>query len=352
LWFTLGRALGMADRYAEAEDAFRRAVQLQPDLPDARVNLALSLEYQRRLAEALEVLQQARARQPGDAVIAELLLRVLLGVLEEEAGGPPEPAPPLPPLAAEPLVSVIIPTRGRAQLLRDAVASALGQDYDRVEILVVNDGGEDVAPVLATTLAGRAHRAGLYALPAPRGAAAARNRALREAQGEVIAFLDDDDLYLPRHVETLVAALGGTGHAFAYTRADAVVERLEGEDRVELRRGVPRRHRVNHAMLQVRNLVPTATWGVRRECFERLGAFDETLACAEDWDMLLRISRRFPLRPVEAQTAEIRVRPGSRDSVTERVPLGPTSELLYRRYPSGGHPLIDLGREVYLGSLA
>lgn len=342
----------MADRYPEAEDAFRRAVQLQPDLPDARVNLALSLEYQGRLAEALEVLRQARARQPGDGVIAEFLLRVLLGVLQEEPGGPPEPATALPPLVAEPLVSVVIPTRGRARLLRDAVASVLGQGYEHVEILVVNDGGEDVAPVLASMLSGRTQRAALYALPAPRGAAAARNRALREAQGEVIAFLDDDDLYLPRHVETLVAALAGTTHAFAYTRADAVAERLEGEGRVELRRGVPRRHRVNHTMLQVRNLVPTATWGVRRECFERLGAFDETLACAEDWDMLLRISQRFLLQPVEAGTAEIRVRPGSRDSVTERVPLRPTSELLYRRYPSGGHPLVDLGREAYLGSLS
>jgi glycosyltransferase involved in cell wall biosynthesis len=277
---------------------------------------------------------------------------VLLGILQEAAGGPPEPATPLPPLAAEPLASVIIPTRGRARLLRDAVASALGQDYERFEILVVNDGGDDVAPVLASLPGGRARRVELCALPAPRGAAAARNRALREAQGEVIVFLDDDDLYLPRHVSTLAAALGGTGEAFAYTRAGAVEERLEGGNRVELRRGVPRPYRVNHAMLQVRNLLPTATWGVRRECFERLGGFDEALACAEDWDMLLRISRQFALRPVDAQTAEIRVRPGTRDSVTERVPLRPTTELLYRRYPSGGHPLVELGREVYLGSLA
>ena len=119
-----------------------------------------------------------------------------------------------------------------------------------------------------------------------------------------------------------------------------------------MRRGVPRPYRVNHAMLQVRNLLPTATWGVRRECFERLGGFDESLACAEDWDMLLRISRQFALRHVDAQTAEIRVRPGTRDSVTERVPLRPTTELLYRRYPSGGHPLVALGREAYLDSLA
>lgn len=345
-WFALGRAHGMLDQDRQAETAFRRAVQLRPDLRDAHLNVALSLVYQGRLREAMPALLEARRLSPGDREVNDALLWVLLSLLQEE---PEHGTPPaLAPLGAEPLVSVIIPTRNRPAMLRDALESVARQRYRHWEVLVVNDGGEDVAQVLASLPAALGGRITLLNEPRSRGAAAARNRALGAARGEVLAFLDDDDLYLPEHLAALVAQLRASGAPFAYTRSVAVQERIVAGRRVEMRRGTPREYRVTHAMLQVRNLIPTANWGVRRECFERFGSFDESLACAEDWDLLLRLSSRFPLQLVAQVTAEIRVRPDTADSVTRRVPLRPLCELFYRRYPSGGRELVELGRAAYL----
>jgi cellulose synthase/poly-beta-1,6-N-acetylglucosamine synthase-like glycosyltransferase len=297
---------------------------------------------QGRFRDAVPVLAAVRA--PGDREVRNLLMVSVLSALQDEPAQAPGFAAA--PLVADPLVSVVIPTRDRAVMLDDALASVGRQTYARWEAVVVNDGGARVA--LPAALAARI---ALIEFPEARGVARARNEALRAAQGEVIAFLDDDDIFLPEHLATLVGALREGGAGFACTRSVGVEERLEHGARVELRRGMPYEYRYSRALLLVRNLIPTANWGVRRECFQRLGSFDETLACAEDWDLLLRLSAATALRSIPAVTAEMRVRPGSHDSVTRRVPLRPTCELLYRRYPSGGNELIELGRRVYLESL-
>jgi hypothetical protein len=347
-WFALGRAHGMLNEDAAAETAFRRAAELRPDLRDAHLNVALALLYQGRPRAALPASLEARRLSPGDREVSDTLLWALLGALQDEPQG--DARPPLAPLGPEPLVSVVIPTRDRPAMLRDALESVARQRYERWEALVVNDGGEEVSAALGSLPDALARRTVLLEQRASRGAAAARNRALGVARGEVLAFLDDDDLYLPEHLAALVAGLRASGAPFAYTRSTAVEERIVDGRRVELRRGWPREYRVTHGMLQVRNLIPTANWGARRECFARYGQFDESLPCAEDWDLLLRLSACFALHPITQVTAEIRVRPDTPDSVTRRVPLRPVCEQFYRRYPSG-HELIALGRAVYLEGL-
>ena len=94
-----------------------------------------------------------------------------------------------------PLLSVIIPTRNRAALVGEAIDSALAQDPEKVEVIVVDDGSTDeTARLLQQTYGSRIH---LLSLPERRGAGAARNAGIRVASGEFLAFLDDDDLWLP-----------------------------------------------------------------------------------------------------------------------------------------------------------
>jgi len=343
-WFALGRAHGMAQRHAEAEAAFRRAAEIRPAMRDAKLNLAYALLHQRKFREAIPVLLSAR--EPGERSVNDALMVSVLSALQDEPTGSPESLPALPPLVADPLVSVVIPTRERPAMLRDALASVERQSYRNWEAIVVNDGGGklDLPEGLAAKITA-------IDLGAAQGVARARNVALRAARGAVIALLDDDDLFLPQHLEALVTGLRGSGAAFACTRSIGVEERVAGGVREELRRAMPYEYRYSRALLLVRNLIPTATWGARRECFERCGGFDESLACAEDWDMLLRLSAAVPFHLVAALTAEIRVRPGASDSVTRRVPLRPTCELLYRRYPSAGNELIELGRRIYMESV-
>ncbi len=352
VWFSLGRAHGMLNQDAEAETAFRKAVELLPGSRDAHLNVALSLVYQGKMRDSIASFLAARRIDPLDRTMDDTLMWALLSVLQDEPGALAPVPPQLPPLDRQPLVSVVIPTKNRPALLRDTLQSVASQGYGNWEALVVNDGGQDVAHVVRSLPADLAPRVTMLALQSSLGAAGARNRAWRAARGGIIAFLDDDDLYLPGHLDALVCAMLESGGPFAYTQSTAVEERIVDGRRVEGRRGELREYRYSRALLLVRNIIPTACWGIRTECFDLFGGFDENLPCAEDWDLLLRYSGKFPLQRIAAVTAEIRVRTDAADSVTQRTPLRPMCELFYRRHPSHGNALIELGREIYLASVA
>jgi len=92
-------------------------------------------------------------------------------------------------------LSVIIPTRNRAHLVGEAIDSALAQQPGKVEVIVVDDGStDDTMNLLQQTYGARIR---VLSLPQRRGAGAARNAGIRVASGELVAFLDDDDLWLP-----------------------------------------------------------------------------------------------------------------------------------------------------------
>jgi O-antigen biosynthesis protein len=344
-WFALGRDHGMAQRHAEAEAAFRKVVALKPEMREARINLGMALVYQGRHREAIPVLLEARV--PGDRSLNDILMYCILSALQGGTEAKGLPVSGLAPLDPDAPVSVVIPTSNRPVMLGDALASLADQTYGNWEVVVVNDGGDDLH--LPVAVAGRAT---YIRLEQRGGAARARNVALRAARGAVIAFLDDDDVFLPRHLECLVAGLRASGAAFAYTKSVPVEERVTDGVREEIRRGFAYDYRYSRELLLVRSLMPPTTWGARREAFERCGGFDEGLAWTEDWDMLLRLSALGPFHQIREATAEIRVRPGVADSTTRRIPLAPWCEEIYRRYPSGGDALIELGRSIYLESFA
>lgn len=105
---------------------------------------------------------------------------------------------------SSPQISVIIPTYKRSAYLREAIASVLAQTFTDFELLVVDDGSsDDTAEVVAAFGDKRIH----YIFQENAGRSAARNRGMAESHGEFIAFLDDDDLYLPHKLAVEVAFL-------------------------------------------------------------------------------------------------------------------------------------------------
>ena len=113
--------------------------------------------------------------------------------------------------AGAPLVSVVVATRNRPELLAATLATIERQTYPAIEIVVVNDGGSDVRAVVDDF-----PRARLIDQPENRGPAAARNRGLAEAHGAYAIFFDDDDEMFPDHIATLVRALERSGLDVAY----------------------------------------------------------------------------------------------------------------------------------------
>ncbi len=207
-----------------------------------------------------------------------------------------------------PLVSVIIPTYNRPGGLARALQSLAAQDYPHLEAVVVNDGGADVAPALAAFQGKIALRYVRHA--ANQGPAAARNTGAQAATGVYLAYLEDDDVFLPPHLALLVTlAQAFPDCAGWYSRVFTPVWRrtpkgfqLEGQPACA---GAP----FAAGGQPGPGDVPLISLLHRRADFARAGGFDTTLATCEDWDFVLRLARLGPLRHFSRPTAEHVLRP-------------------------------------------
>lgn len=198
-----------------------------------------------------------------------------------------------------PTISVILPTRNRPEYLPAAVQSVFAQQVVPSELLVIDDAPGSHAFETLRALSSHA-KIPTRLLPGPQaGPAAARNVGLREATGELAAFLDDDDLWLPQKLEWQVhwldrrPELGLLGTDCLRTpepaRHPAAVSRMPARVRS-----------ISLGALLRRNHLAMSGVVVRRECFEHCGGFDESLALAQDWDMWLRIATRWQVGIVSA----------------------------------------------------
>ncbi|TKB66558.1 MAG: glycosyltransferase [Nitrospira sp.] len=230
----------------------------------------------------------------------------------------------------KPMVSVIVPTYNRLDRLRVALGSILTQTYQDFEIIVVNDSGVEAESVVAAVNDGRIT---YISHDCNKGLAAARNTGLRAAKGKYIAYLDDDDRYLPDHLETLTSFLEHNEYKVAYTDAWRVHERIENGRHIETGRDLPYSHDFNSANLLVSNYFPVLCVMHERSCIDEVGTFDESLFAHEDWDLWIRMTTRFPFRHLKRTTGEFTWRTdGSSMTSAARETYWRTMEIIYRKY--------------------
>ena len=203
-----------------------------------------------------------------------------------------------------PSVGVIVATRDRPLLLPDALASIRAQTLTPLEVRIADNG--DVPAHDTVEASGLLE---VTVIPvAVRNPGAARNRAAAGARAEVLAFLDDDDRWLPGHLEGLARAFVDPAAGAAYRDSAVIRERVEPDGRrVELERRMIA-HDWDPGMMRENDYVPPSALAVRRSGFERLGGFDESFACSEDWDLLLRAAAGGAPRRVPGVTVEVRLR--------------------------------------------
>jgi glycosyltransferase involved in cell wall biosynthesis len=187
----------------------------------------------------------------------------------------------------QPRVSVIIPCYSQAHLLPEAVESALAQRGASVEIVVVDDGSPDDVLAVANR-----YPVVRYVRQANQGLSAARNTGVRESTGDFLVFLDADDRLLP-------GALAAGLACFAEHPESAFVY---GDFRFMSEDGAPRDRRVRPPLdvdlyggMLVRNHIEMiSTVLFRRGVLENESVFDTSLRSAEDYELLLRLARRYP----------------------------------------------------------
>ncbi len=192
---------------------------------------------------------------------------------------------------SDPLVSVIIPTHNRPQLLERAVESVLDQTYDNLELLVVDDASDERADLEATFDFGAIADYEYIYLEENRGGAGARNVGLDAATGEYIAFLDDDDEWLPEKIERQVDLFedssGDVG--LVYT---AVLQRDEKKDIEDVHfNSVPDEHLRDLILKQYIGTMSSVM--IRSGVLERVDGLNEEFPCWHDWEFYFRIGRHF-----------------------------------------------------------
>ena len=221
------------------------------------------------------------------------------------------------------LVTVIIPTKDRPELLERALRSIVGQTYVNLEILVVDDGSSP--PVaLSRGLAGD-HRIRILRLDPSGGPAEARNLGIEKARGAVIAFLDDDDEFTPERIQNAVTVLETSVEKIA-----AVESGHSGwfEDRLVYEH-LPSQQRSLRTALLREPSVALPTMMVKRSAFDVVGAFDPALDRYEDWDLWLRLTDVYDVTPLN----EIHVRRQLHHPVPAKVRLHRYSIMFRRLVP-------------------
>lgn len=203
-------------------------------------------------------------------------------------------------------VSVVIRTKDRPELLREAIQSVRATGYP-AEIVVVNDGGAD--PALSD---GAIH---VVTHAVSRGRSEAANAGARAASNAFLVFLDDDDLFYPEHLATLANA-SHSGHVAWYTDAVSAFM-MRGEEAAYETRSRLRLFAQDYDrdLLVLDNYIPLPTLLLSRETFLEEGGFDPAFDLFEDWDFLIRLSRRGDLLRVPRLTCEIRHFEGSSSAV-------------------------------------
>jgi glycosyltransferase involved in cell wall biosynthesis/SAM-dependent methyltransferase len=187
-----------------------------------------------------------------------------------------------------PVVSVVMPTRNRASLLPRALDSVLTQSFRELELIVVDDASTDATPAVLSACAARDERVRVLRLATAVGGAAARNRGVDVARGEFIAFLDDDDEWLPDAAAHLVTAFGAEGPSVGlvhgrFVEVEASAREVpagnfaapDGQARTALLRG---------------NRFGNSAVAVRRSVLHEVGGYDARLPRLQDWDLWLRVA--------------------------------------------------------------
>lgn len=185
----------------------------------------------------------------------------------------------------EPLVSIVIASYNMGQYLPQAVDSVLGQSWQNLEVIVVDDGSKDNTPQVMQTYADDPRV--LYIRTDNQGQPKAKNCGLKRTKGEFIGFCDADDLWEPDKLVLQMPLFSNPDVGVVYSEVSNIDEHNQRYEQPP----VYQRHRgkVTDPLLKC-NFVPFGTALIRRACVNQCGMFDEQFRMGIDWDLWLRYS--------------------------------------------------------------
>jgi glycosyltransferase involved in cell wall biosynthesis len=195
----------------------------------------------------------------------------------------------------KPLVSIIIPTHNRAKTLFRAIESCLIQTYSELEVLVIDDGSSDETAYVVKSFKDK--RVRYFLNKDNSGLAAVRNIGLRKAAGEFVAFLDDDDEWLPEKISKQLKVFrdleGNVGLICTNGYSEYEKNYFIKEDKPS---GIIYDHRRDHFFPLTVLIPPPSSWMIPRAVIDEIGYFDEKMLNHwDDGDYLFKLASKYPV---------------------------------------------------------
>ncbi len=221
-----------------------------------------------------------------------------------------------------PLVSVVTPSLNQGRFIADTIESVLAQGYPHIEYLVVDGGSTDETLDVLRKYGNRLR----WVSESDQGQSAAINKGWRQTEGEIVAWLNADDTYLPGAISRVVAFLQ------AHPEVDAVYGDCDYIDQAGrfLRRYPTRPYDYLDLVRNVVNYIPQPATFIRRRVLESVGYLDETLHYVMDFDYWLRLGARHTLAYLPVRLATLRLHPEAK-SVSKIVYFSAELIYVYRR---------------------
>lgn len=221
-----------------------------------------------------------------------------------------------------PLVSIVTPTYNMAHYLRETVDSVLSQDYPRLEYLVMDAGSQDGTVELLRSYGSRLR----WVSEPDNGQADAINKGFRRTSGEIFAFLNADDLYLPGAVSAAVRQFQRTPEA-AVVYGEAWYTDRDGK----ILRRYPTQPFCKELFQSQCYICQPASF-MRRHAFEAAGGLDARLHYALDYDLWMRLAEKFEMVSIPEYLATSRMYSDNKTIRLRRVGLNEIMALLKRSY--------------------
>lgn len=220
-----------------------------------------------------------------------------------------------------PLVSVVVPVYNRAELVIGAMESVWGQTYRPIELVVVDDGSVDHTRAHVMQWASKHtdepdfdfH----YLHQENSGANSARNLGIQHSKGELVAFIDSDDHWLPGKIEKQIPLFSRDPKVGAVYCGIGLVDVDSGVKLSEDRKLYPQGWLLRELLIHD---VTAGTPGyvVKKVCFDKVGFFDVNLKARQDWDMWIRLSTQYKIAAVPEILVEAGKHQGPRLSMDSK----------------------------------
>ena len=203
-----------------------------------------------------------------------------------------------------PLISIIMTTMNRKKIIQTSIKSVIQQSYKNWELLIVNDGGENIQEIVNDF---EDSRIKYIHLEENHGKSYANNLAIDNSRGEIIAYLDDDDRWYKHHLKISInELLKVKDRKFVYTdyvKVECIID-SQIQEQFAYKKELMENQTARVFYVSDMNFIPNFTMVHKKELFDEVGKYDTKLNYYEDWDIIRRFSYVTPLIHVPEVTGE------------------------------------------------